>query len=357
MIRVAALTSYATSDLRSKIRAAAAAGIRCLDLYCFFPADWAVLCGRGRPARSASGGMAGFDAALAAERVAAWCREPGAADLDICGIATFEPDISSVYEANRVEAVARLGAYLEFLAALRRGGFSCRTFELVAGHTIVREPDGSSCQARRLDERLRRTGSGRRPGRPGLDPPVYMRSVDPEDVQRALLRSLADLKRRADRLDWGSAGPPWLAFELEPSISRLVHDERTLARFVGACLRASPYGPVGLNLDIGHMNIVRIRPEAFFAAWAGHVVHAHISDNFFSHFADLPVLAAHSDPEFFRPWLRGLVALGRRPGTVFQGVVSVEMEAWGDVGQVAESVRTTEGWLRELEQAPAAPGG
>jgi sugar phosphate isomerase/epimerase len=333
MIRVAALTSYSTAPLHVKIRELVRRGINVIDLYCFCPSDLPTLYGT----TTWPGAILEYlrDPPNVAKRIAHVCRraekEAPRKPVDICGLATYLPDISlpgssGSDKRNRENTLRVLERLLELLAELRRYDFSCRTFQLVAGHIIVRPEED-----------------------PKANPP-RLRCVERDACYEALANSLARLTQTAagmfptDSRDAQSRSPLF-ALEIEPGASKLLRlDSEESRRELVTLIQRFPN--VGLNLDIGHMLILKVNPQDIFRPELGsRIVHVHISDNADSHFADLSVGSYHGD-RVFADWLRALVDHSRRCRGLFQGCVSIEMEACGSADEVHKAYLETKRLLK-----------
>lgn len=330
MIRVAALTSYSDKGLDAKIMELASAGETILDLYCFCPADLDAL---GCPESQKPWPewiLERLDDPyldLAAKKFRKICdrvmAKTGCAPIDVCGTATFFPDLSlpggnASLNCSRKVSVEVLKRILEFMAALRKEGFTCRTMELVAGQTVIR--------------------SG--PTRPPTEPKLKL--LQDSDCIKAIRMSLSDILRARKRIFRGDRmGEPYLAFEIEPGTC-LLRDKDSLLEFLH-CLNMNRR--VGINVDIGHLIILDMQPEDVFnSKLAPFVTHAHVSDNARSHFADLPVASVHGS-DVFKKWLAKLSAHHALGKGMYQGYVSVEMEAWGSVDAVCKSCRQVRRWV------------
>ena len=346
MVEIAALTSYSMEPLDRKILNLVERDIRVIDLYCFCAEDLRALLDLKTPPPSLAEPMEGLDAEKAADKIHRWCLDaqrkyPGEA-VDICGLASFIPDISSTYKPDRLRAVKTLGNMLDLLAALRERGFSGDTLELVTGHTIVPVSDLDPCEARS-------TPKGNAPGKPR----TFLKSVKPQECLAKLLESLWKLDEKITNTPWrraprSRADKPRMAVELEPSVGRLIHDRKSLKMFLddNEAKTLMDRGNVGVNLDIGHMQIVKITPDEVDANWSDRVVHCHVSDNAHDHFADLRVGVFTPENKYLE-WLRHLIRW-EAEGKPFLGRVSIELEACGDVGQVEASYQFLRGWLKTL---------
>jgi len=333
MIKVAALTSYSSEPLDKKIRDLASHGQTLLDLYCFCPNDLPSLSTRTSHSAWPRRILQQLTPDKAAAKLRAMCDEAAekanTRRIDICGLASFLPDISLPDKAStlnpngRTVTIQVLQRLLDFMAALRRKRFACRVLELVAGHTVVRA-DG------RLQE-----------GRPVL------KLLDENACYEALgdsLQKLVDYRSRVFPED-----PPALAIELEPGAC-LLRDWRSLEKLLQV-VKSLPL--TGVNVDIGHMIILGLdRPHLFEGPVKDYVVHSHISDNARSHFADLPVGTWHPK-ELFLKWLRSLHDHAAGESPCYQGFLSVELESLGDVRRVAHTCAKVKRWLREIAVAQA----
>ena len=332
MIQVGALTSYSQAPLRTKILELAEHGITNIDLYCFCASDIPDVAPHEVPPGEWLSYLQHLDTRYAADRIHAFCEEArtrGSGPIDICGIASFFPDISlpdacpggSYARGNTVKILKGL---LDLARQLReRHHYSCKTFELVAGHTIVKPPAWSQPKTLRL------------------------MSLDPKACREALAKSLADLTDHAHGMFQDGKKAPWLVFELEPGLGKLLRDGPTLKDILPV-LRKFPN--VGINLDIGHMLIIdNITIDDVFGTGAADLLgHAHVSDHARrSHFADLPVKSFHG-ADTYKPWLRALVDHDRKRAGCFQGTISVEMEACGEIAKVRRTWEQTRDWLAEV---------
>jgi hypothetical protein len=346
MVEIAALTSYSMEPLDRKILNLVERNIRVIDLYCFCAEDLQALLKLKTPPSSLAEHMEELDAGKAADRIHRWCLDaerkyPGD-PVDICGLASFIPDISSTCETDRLRAVKTLGNLLDLLAALRERGFSGDTLELVTGHTIVPVSDLDPCEARSTPKK-------NSPSKPH----TYLRGIKPQECLAKLLESLWDLDEKISNTTWhrttrSRADKPRLAIELEPSFGRLIHDRKSLKMFLDDNKAKSlmDRGNVGVNLDIGHMQIVKITPDEVDENWSNRVVHCHVSDNAHDHFADLRV-GVFTPEQKYLEWLRRLIRWEAK-GKSFLGRVSIELEACGDVRQVEASFQFLRGLLETL---------
>ena len=328
MTTVAAITSYSMANLRTKLRELIDHGIYAIDLYCFCPQDLADICDGSTGDRWPDVLLNCLDPSKAADKIAQIVRQLQKGrtkrPVDICALASFLPDISlpdrCPFGSERRNVTVRvLERLLELVAELRKRGFSCRAFELVAGHSIVRVDEASAS------------------GKPQL------RRIDPNDCFEALAKSVSELDKIIDRIFPGSdpkqeSSRPIMAFEVEPGAGKLLNGEN-LDR-LQPLLRSFP--GFGLNLDIGHMLILRVDPDELLgSSLADRIAHAHISDNANSHFADLRIGAYH-EREVFGQWLSALANHFQQCKGLFQGCVSIEMEACGSVDMVQDAVLITE---------------
>ena len=333
MIRVAALTSYSTAPLDVKIHELVKRGITVIDLYCFCPQDLPVICEQTKTEPWPDVLLDVLEPSKAAEKLSQIVRKVGKSlsrqEIDICGFASFLPDISlpdkfSAIEKRRQVTVKVVVRLLEFLAEMRKRGFSCQTFELVGGHTIISADHASKSENPKL------------------------RYVNPKDCFEALEASLKDIVTASNKIFTASgsgskAAPPFLAIELEPGVSKLLNSEKAINKLASVVKR---FPNVGLNLDIGHMQIIGINPERFFRSrLVSRIVHVHISDNANSHFADLCVTSYHGS-EIFSQWLDALRSHISQDRGMFQGYVSIEMEACGSADEVLRAFRITKKLLR-----------
>lgn len=334
MINVAALTSYSMAPLHTKLRELVWRGINTIDLYCFCPQDLPIICDKTTTGTWPEVLLESLHPPKAAQKITNILHRlekgrPGR-PVDICGFASFLPDISlpsqfSPEGKRREITVKVLERLLELLMELKKRGFSCRTFELVAGHTIVQPGDAPRFGKTRL------------------------RYVDPNACFKALEESLKELAKTMDRIfqqkdSRRRSCRPVLAFEIEPGVSKLNNGKKSLAKLWSLMKR---FPDAGLNLDIGHMLILGISPEDLFGSeLADRIAHVHISDNADSHFADLCVGTYHKEKAFAQ-WIRALANHFRKRRGAFQGCVSIEMEACGSADMVRDAVRITKKLVRE----------
>lgn len=335
---VAALTSYSTRPLNLKIQELAKRGIRTIDLYCFCPEDLRILSARQRTSNTPCEDICRLDPVMAATKISAWCKHaeglfPGD-PLDICGIASFFPAISSSDPTQRNLTVNAMKWLVWLMKELREKEFSCDTFEIVGGHTIQQVPKGTVCMAAQLDTGPDVSGT-------------YLCTISETACLENLVGSLDVLQKEINNISWPVAERsrskvPMLAIEVEPSISRLIHDQDSIRALLPA---VKPCAAVHMNLDVGHMRIVDISIKDV-GEWAKSVIHCHVSDNARSHFADLEVGAFMSNADC-QAWLKSLLAW-RNEGFPFLGRFSIEREACGSADKVAACHRKIVRWLKGL---------
>ena len=233
-----------------------------------------------------------------------------------------------------------MGHLLKLMYDLREKGHECRVFELVAGHTIIRALDDAEAS------RVFPVEDGEK-----KEKKTYLQSVE-NTALGVFLESLKKLCSECGKISWGSVQgkckePPLFSVEIEPSISRLVHDRPSLITLLTHLRNDKRFERVGINLDIGHMMIVGIEADELISLCGDRIVHAHISGNALSHFADLP-LHVDKDRGRFKPWLEVLGKLQEGGNSMYQGYVSLELEACQSIEAVAQTYEAVTTWLSEL---------
>lgn len=331
MTQVAVLTSYSMAPLNVKLNEIARHGISVIDLYCFCPWDMPVLCSQYIEKPWPAVILQNLDPVLVAQHIRHMIdrlEQKHGRKIDICAFASFLPDISlpdTIIDGEhlRTMTVKALGRLLDLLCELRARGFSCKVFEIVAGHTVILRDHGRSRTSPKLQY------------------------VHPDKCFEALKKSLDMI---SEMVDHRFAAPtsnlsaaPVFAFEVEPGVSKLISSPSSVDRLVDLIRQ---YPNTGLNLDVGHMLILGISPDDVFETDMGDwIAHAHISDNADAHYADLCVGSYHHEG-VFAEWLQALDRSRHRGGR-FQGYVSIEMEACGSIDKVREAYDRTDRMLRK----------
>jgi sugar phosphate isomerase/epimerase len=181
-------------------------GISTVDLYCFCPHDSLAVFGGASVESWPDLPSQELDPRKIAKRIAEIFHIAARRfrrTVDICGFASFLPDVSlpdkySPEKSRRKETLKALRFLLELSAELRREGFSCRTIEIVGGHTIILADT-------RLDL-----------GNPRLQ------YISPKECFKALEDSLKELVEYSAHIFPDNSGP-LIAVEIEPGASKLLN--------------------------------------------------------------------------------------------------------------------------------------
>lgn len=314
-MQVAALTSYSMAPLKQKISELIRKGIFNIDLYCFCHHDTEHIESVYR--EHGEQYFIHLDIPLLASQIHKTVQALSSSNkkkIDICGLASYSPDISlpDYHESftNRREYTLKcLKKTLSLCVELKSLGYSCKTFEIVAGHIITSHSHSESTNPQ-------------------------LQYIDTKVCFNFLNQSLMHLTDYADSIFSNKDDVPVFSMEVEPGIGKLLNNLERIESFLAIISRMPK---VGLNLDIGHMLIMSICPEMILKHPIGSkIAHVHISDNAESHFADLMIGKFHNR-QIFREWLNQLYIYTRNNSNIFQGLVSIEMEACNDINQVASS--------------------
>lgn len=306
------------------------------EVYLMMQSDVARVSGRLGLARGTAG-------ATAAEWMAAHCEDArvqaAVADdiarsfngkAEVGALATFVPEVAAGRDGRAELGLNALRFAVRLVPLLRSRGHDVRVIELVGG--------GIATGLREADRQTKDTRHG------------WL--VDKKTLQSACASVFGRLDLLAPDLAEADAA---LAFEMEPGplfafgspsdpIAALGVICECMDQFVER--NALDPGLVGLNLDIGHFMIAKLRPGDL-PAWAREKIgHAHVSDHGAGHFGD-SVVASLSDEESFVQWLALLLEeVGRVGRARFSGLVSVEIECACCIGCVRRSADKTMRALR-----------
>lgn len=325
-MQIAALTSYSLSVLKDKIRTLVQNNIFNIDLYCFCPNDLDYI--KGCCLTYGNEYLIDLDISWLAEQiheVICPLQAESKNKIDICGLASYFPDISlpkgnEQFDKRRQTAVKSLKSMVLLCSELRKFGYSCKVIELVAGHIVTVYPNSHSSN-------------------PKLELLEIQACLD------ALNESLTCLSNYANEIFQDSGRGPVFSIEVEPGLGKLLGTSERIGQFFEIIVNMSH---VGLNLDIGHMLIMGIKEDQIFKSPLGSkVAHIHVSDNAWSHFADLTIGTFHHRDIFAR-WIRQLLAYTKSNESLFQGFISIEMEACNNIDQIVASRNILESILSEV---------
>jgi sugar phosphate isomerase/epimerase len=279
----------------------------------------------------------------AADNIQSTIAEP----RSVSSLCTFLPELMYEGDFNMLSETATSALYflVDLAGELRkRSGRKAFTIEVVCGSRI----DSAELYSNSL-----------KGGTASLEN-VTTSILDPEKAIRSFLSRLKPVAERC--LETPGVQ---LALELEPGPLFTLNSSdavTTLCRILGQPEYEKVSRAIGINLDIAHWAfLTRIHPQ-----WLDQlqtkpvrdrIAHAHICDQSNGHFADTYIGSFHNSE--FDDWLRILTRLPHeaRPAScpVFDGLISVEMEACRDIRQISHALEQLQ--VRLLQELSSRRGG
>jgi sugar phosphate isomerase/epimerase len=255
------------------------------------------------------------------------------ADVEICALATYFPDITSESEQDRnvaIQAVVNVMRLAMSLADQPRKSGECRMrhpiVEIVCG-TIVDPPPTA--------------------GPDSEDRDVWSIEYKRDQLCRSLARCVEEIRRAPEAKEVSSFA---LALEMEPGETYVLNSEEAM---LGILKRIEGRHPVdgldcellqrhvGFNVDIAHLRIERI-PATVLETFRHRIVHAHISDHPRMHTHDQHVGSwtnSSLTEGGYSDYLRQLLLRAEQPTDVpFSGGVAVELEGCNRILWIHESL-------------------
>jgi sugar phosphate isomerase/epimerase len=271
------------------------------------------------------------------ERIAEWllsqCRQ---AAIHVAALATYFPDVTSLYQERREIAVRALVNTVRLALELARHGHAdTAVVELVCG-TIADPCECSDC-----------VPFGR----------VYV--SDPHDKLELLAQSLLAVISEVNRVCQPGPGKFALAVELEPGETYVLNSPPRLDAFFRTVAQDPDLDQhVGLNLDIAHMRIVPAMPGELLPHLP-RIVHAHIADHPRMHTRDQVVGAwtgVTRRDNGYSGYVKDLL-LPRLAGSAntdlpFTGTIALELEGCNRIGWLLSSLTAMQQVIAMAENYP-----
>ena len=258
------------------------------------------------------------------------------------GFATYFPEVSSLDEKERREAVDALKNIIRIAGILRRDyDISPKFIEMVAGSRLsgLRTEEGT-------DEH-----SGKKVTK------CYATQAARDEKLAALAKSLEEISQVAAEPD----NDVYLAIEIEPGVLPLLNGPERI-RDLADILSDNPKTPgvsklahaerVGINVDVSHMWLCGVQLQDLEdSRIRNRIAHVHIGDIGPGHMCDLVTGTVHSHPDYYQ-WFDFLEAvandLPRDEGFPdFSCCLSVELEACRKPSMVAAAYHRAEFLLRK----------
>lgn len=293
---VSVLTSCLNHDIRSFLEEMGSQNISNIDLYCFgdqdldrIAPDWAE---KGVTKTIAELPMEQLEAAT--KGVIKQYESDNSREVNVVAVATYMPDLSSHDLEKQDVCIEALRKMVELCARLESN-----YLELVVGTKYTSRTRDDVVNVDRYKRR---------------------------EKQQRIFESLTKVAKLAFEKH------VHLCLEFEPGAGYILNSaEEGLKLFdMLKQMDSDLYSTVGLNIDIGHMLIMDIKPHVL-APVQDKIYHSHISGNANSHFADLipgtfHTLSTKAEGNCFSCWLaflRRLCATSKH----FSGWTAIELEA------------------------------
>lgn len=264
-----------------------------------------------------------------AAKISEWfCEQCRTGKVTVSALATYFPEITSLIDARRLEAIMALTQSVVVALRLADAGFMTKTgavVEFVCG-TILDPCECAACQPR---------------GETFL-------SSDKEKIERLVssLESVVKHVRRMQSNNKAPAGPFALAAELEPGDTYVLRDERTLTLFLKLLDKKEElHKHVGLNLDVAHMRIANVQPK-YLKGHLHRIAHSHIADHPGMHTRDqvvgtwTPVDRRRNGYSAYIDLLKERLTNPTESAVGFSGVIALELEGCNRLAWACESLRS-----------------